>query len=44
MSYDDWQHYSKMNAYTLRLYNHALTSNEVMDNQQKPKAYHESLQ
>lgn len=40
---EGWWHYSKMNAYTLRLYNHALSSDEVMDNFQKSKAYHESL-
>ncbi len=40
---EGWRHYSKMNAYTLRLYNHALSSDEVMDNFQKSKAYHESL-
>ena len=39
-----WWHYSKMNAYTLRLYNHALSSDEVLDNYQKSVAYHESLQ
>ncbi len=39
-----WWHYSKMNAYTLRLYNHALTSDEVADNYSKSVAYHESLQ
>lgn len=44
MSTDGWWHYSKMNAYTLRLYNHALTSDEVEDNHQKSVAYHESLQ
>ena len=39
-----WWHYSKMNAYTLRLYNHALNSDEVADNYAKSVAYHEGLQ
>ena len=41
---DGWWHYSKMNAYTLRLYNRALTSDEVADNYQKSVAYHENLE
>ncbi len=44
MHADGWWHYSKMNAYTLRLYNHALSSEEVKDNYAKSVAYHESLQ
>ena len=44
MTGDGWWHYSKMSAYTLRLYNHALSSDEVADNYQKSVAYHESLQ
>lgn len=44
MNIDGWWHYSKMKAYTLRLYNHALSSDEVMNNFQKSKAYHENLQ
>ena len=44
LSKDGWWHYSKMNTYTLRLYNHALSSDEVADNYQKSVAYHESLQ
>lgn len=44
MNSEGWWHYSKMNAYTLRLYNHALSSDEVADNYQKSVAYHESLQ
>ena len=43
MAYDGWWHYSKMNAYTLRLYNHALSSDEVKENYQKSVAYHENL-
>ena len=39
-----WWNYSKMNAYTLRLYNHALNSDEVADNYAKSVAYHEGLQ
>lgn len=39
-----WWFYSKMNAYTLRLYNRALNSDEVKDNYQKSKDYHENLQ
>lgn len=39
-----WWHYSKLNAYTLRLYNHALTSEQVKDNYQKSVIYHENLQ
>lgn len=41
---DGWWHYSKMNAYTLRLYNRALNGEEVKDNYQKSKDYHENLQ
>ena len=44
MHNDGWWHYSKMNAYTLRLYNHALSEEEVKDNYTKSVAYHESLQ
>ena len=44
MSSSSWWHYSKLNAYTLRLYNHALTENEVQDNYKKSVAYHENLQ
>ena len=44
MNSEGWWHYSKMDAYTLRLYNHALSSDEVADNYQKSVAYHESLQ
>ena len=44
MQGDGWWHYSKMNAYTLRLYNHALNSDEVADNYAKSVAYHEGLQ
>ena len=36
-------HYSKMNAYTLRLYNKALTEEQVKDNYDKSVAYHESI-
>ena len=43
MSNDGWWHYSKMNVYTLRLYNHALSSDEVKENYQKSVAYHENL-
>ena len=41
---DGWWHYSDMNTYTLRLYNKALSSEEVEYNYQKSTAYHESLQ
>lgn len=44
MSYDGYWHYSKMNAYTLRLYNHALSKEEVRDNYTKSVAYHENLE
>ena len=44
MSYDGYWHYSKMNAYTLRLYNHALSKEEVKDNYDKSVAYHENLE
>ena len=43
MSSPSWWHYSKLNAYTLRLYNHALSSDEAKDNYDKSVAYHESL-
>ena len=43
MGYNGWWHYSKMNAYTLRLYNKALTSEEVKSNYDKSVAYHESI-
>ena len=44
MEGDGWWHYSKMNAYTLRLYNHALSEEEIIDNYEKSVTYHENLQ
>ena len=41
---DGWWHYSKMNAYTLRLYNHALSEEDIINNYEKSVAYHENLQ
>lgn len=35
-------HYSKLNAYTCRLYNKALTTEEVKDNYDKSVSYHEN--
>ena len=42
MSYDGEWHYSKANTYTIRLYNRALTKDEVENNYNTSKAYHES--
>ena len=36
-------HYMKMNAYTLRLYNRALTAEEVKENYDVSVAYHSLL-
>ncbi len=44
MEFDGWWHYSKMNAYTLRLYNHALSEEDIINNYEKSVAYHENLQ
>jgi len=40
---EGWWHYTKMNAYTLRLYNKALTQSEVKENYSKSIAYREML-
>ena len=44
MSGEGWWHYSKMNAYTLRLYSQALSREQIQENYEKSKLYHESLQ
>ncbi len=44
MTNEGWWHYSRMNAYTLRLYNQALSKEQVQENYEKSKLYHESLQ
>ncbi len=43
MTSEGWWHYSRMNAYTLRLYNQALSKEQVKENYEKSKVYHESL-
>lgn len=43
MGTNGFWHYSKMNAYTLRLYNRALTEEEVIQNYDKSVIYHNSL-
>ena len=36
-------HYSKMNAYSIKLYNRGLSAEEVKDNYNKAVAYHNAL-
>ncbi len=43
MNTDGWWHYSKMNAYCLRLYSRALTEEEVNKNYEKSVEYHSLL-
>lgn len=43
MTGDGWWHYSKMKTYALRLYNRALTQEEVNHNYDKSVAYHEGI-
>ncbi len=43
MSYNGYWHYSKMNAYSIKLYNRGLTEQEVKDNYNKSVAYHNLL-
>ncbi len=43
MSHEGYWHYSKMNAYTLRLYNKALSESQVKDNYKKSVTYHENI-
>ena len=38
----EW-HYAKLNAYALRLYNHALTTEETEENYKKTKEYYELI-
>ncbi len=44
MTNHGWWHYSKMNAYCLRLYSRALSEEEVNKNYEKSIAYHSILQ
>ena len=43
MTKNGYWHYSKLNAYTCRLYNKALTTEEVKDNYDKSVSYHENI-
>ena len=43
MNQDSYWHYSKMNAYCLRLYSRALTDDEVRKNYDKAVTYHDLL-
>ncbi len=43
MNTDGWWHYSKMNAYCLRLYSRALSEEEVNKNYEKSVEYHSLL-
>ena len=43
MSGKGWWHYSKMNAYSIKLYNRGLSAEEVKDNYNKAVAYHNTL-
>lgn len=43
MSSNGWWHYSKMNAYSIKLYNRGLSAEEVKDNYNKAVAYHNTL-
>ena len=40
---EGWWHYSKMNAYSIKLYNRGLSAEEVKDNYNKAVAYHNAL-
>ena len=40
MYYDGSWHYSKMNAYSIKLYNRGLSEQEVKENYDKAVAYH----
>ena len=44
MGNDGWWHYSKMNAYCLRLYSRALTEDEVNKNYEKSVQYHSLIE
>ncbi len=43
MSGEGWWHYSKINAYCLRIYSRALTTEEVQQNYEKSVEYHSEL-
>ena len=43
MSNPGWWFYTKMNTYTLRLYNRGLTEQEVKDNYEKTVGYYNSV-
>lgn len=43
MSNDGMWHYSKLNTYTLRLYNRALSEEEIKENNNLSVKYHELL-
>lgn len=43
MTGEGWWHYSKMNAYSIKLYNRGLSAEEVKDNYNKAIAYHNTL-
>lgn len=43
MTGEGWWHYSKMNAYSIKLYNRGLSAEEVKDNYNKAVAYHNAL-
>ena len=43
MGHTNWWHYMQMNAYTFRLYNRALTAEEVKENYDVSVAYHNLL-
>lgn len=43
MSGAGWWHYSKMNAYSLKLYNRGLSEKEIKENYNKAVAYHNTL-
>ena len=43
MDYNGSWHYSKMNAYSIKLYNRGLSAEEVKDNYNKAVAYHNAL-
>ncbi len=44
MNTDGYWHYSKMNAYCLRLYSRALTEDEVNKNYEKSVQYHSLIE
>lgn len=43
MNKNGYWHYSKMNAYSIKMYNRGLSEQEVKENYNKAVAYHNTL-